>query len=580
MNATEIKTRHGLILQGLVREALKLTSKTFRENWQYDSDCERPDFTIPGNDDPKFIIEVHQTEAYNSFLMKIMRAFTAVIEFKAFFAEDTISVNILFGQPYKELPKRSVDALCDFFDINILPSQESNSEIFARLEEECLYLASDDTFDVAISVLKLLQTQASAIVDLSNLIDDSLNKAQAKTLFVDLWKFEKERLRLLNSEIPHTSKNTYYKRSLLKSLFLSDSHFDDLLKQIDPNKCSIETCKQLKLVEIVKSYPSIRGEVFSLDPMFIEFLRDTKANYFRNLCKYQLEKDNAMKYFFDDIRDSNRRITMAEIFLSSFHQGWDNLSSLIEINLNSDTIELITHQRCWTFELLILTLSVGLKEFGRNIFTKGRNILNLQDPAGHIALKTERFMVYPNYFHIYAQDIIKSANYFFINKPQLSIPTSLELANKLLKYRIEAAIKLQKLNPLYIILESITEKLGLQATYQGTDSLLYDVSGKSSTVGKYNLYHITDGKKIVLANILAVHDNNGDHKSKEWGARRRSTLYRIANDKVSRSKFKEGLFIIDGEWNQKDINRLYKSGWNYIIHLTEVEETLKFIFSI
>ena len=58
MNATKIKTRHGLILQDLLGTALTQAGFTYRENWQYDPDLERPDFTIPDSDKPKLALEV------------------------------------------------------------------------------------------------------------------------------------------------------------------------------------------------------------------------------------------------------------------------------------------------------------------------------------------------------------------------------------------------------------------------------------------------------------------------------------------------------------------------------------------
>ena len=47
-----------------------LTYAEFREDWQYDSLCQVPDFFIPDSDMPKFFIEVHQTDARDSFRME------------------------------------------------------------------------------------------------------------------------------------------------------------------------------------------------------------------------------------------------------------------------------------------------------------------------------------------------------------------------------------------------------------------------------------------------------------------------------------------------------------------------------
>jgi hypothetical protein len=73
MNATEIKTRHGLILQGLTARALTQVGFQYVENPTYDEVSEVPDFLIPDAEQPRLMIEVHQTDARDSFRMKILR---------------------------------------------------------------------------------------------------------------------------------------------------------------------------------------------------------------------------------------------------------------------------------------------------------------------------------------------------------------------------------------------------------------------------------------------------------------------------------------------------------------------------
>ena len=63
MNQTEIKTRHGLIMQGVFAEALNRSGYSYAKDTQYDPASEKPDFHIPNELDPKYLIEVHQTEA-------------------------------------------------------------------------------------------------------------------------------------------------------------------------------------------------------------------------------------------------------------------------------------------------------------------------------------------------------------------------------------------------------------------------------------------------------------------------------------------------------------------------------------
>src|SRR5262249_12301757 len=121
MNDTEIKTRHGKILEGVLAAALKEAGFRYTQDYQYDDTCEVPDFLIPDEKHPDIIIEVHQTDARNSFQMKTLRAFTAVTEAKAEYGNDLVSINVLFGDPDRELPKSNVRAMCGIFDANIVP---------------------------------------------------------------------------------------------------------------------------------------------------------------------------------------------------------------------------------------------------------------------------------------------------------------------------------------------------------------------------------------------------------------------------------------------------------------------------
>jgi hypothetical protein len=83
-----------------------------------------------------------------------------------------------------------------------------------------------------------------------------------------------------------------------------------------------------------------------------------------------------------------------------------------------------------------------------------------------------------------------------------------------------------------------------------------------------------------IAVSVAVHDNHGDDKSKEWGARRFATLYRMEGGKVRKSEYQEGIFVLDGEWKDKDVARLHRSGWNHVVRLADLEKTLRSVFGI
>ena len=160
MNETEIKTRQGLILERVLAAALTKAGFKYAREHQYDPDSEVPDFLLPDEKNPKQIIEVHQTEARDSFRMKILRAFTAVAESKAHFGNDVVSVNVLFGNPEKELPSSNVKAMCGTFDLNLVPRRDcAKPELIEAMEEFSLSLAADDKWKTVAASSEVVKKQ-------------------------------------------------------------------------------------------------------------------------------------------------------------------------------------------------------------------------------------------------------------------------------------------------------------------------------------------------------------------------------------------------------------------------------------
>ena len=218
--------------------ALSQAGFSFRENWQYDPDLERPDFTIPDSDNPTLAVEVHQTDARNSFQMKTLRSLNAVAEAKVFFGENVVSVNVLFGDPDNELPESNVKALCGIFDVNLVPRNDPQDGHHAKnLEEKALKLARDEAHDVASAADKLRSACKKEITGLSSIVKRTLTGVGADKHLAKIWVLEKKRMTSLKSA-PTSLPITHYKRCILESLYLSGDDFAELIKVRDPNKGS------------------------------------------------------------------------------------------------------------------------------------------------------------------------------------------------------------------------------------------------------------------------------------------------------------------------------------------------------
>ncbi len=580
MNANEIKTRYGLILQGVTKAALRRTRLNFRENWSYHPDYERPDFTIPDDDHPKFALEVHQTDARNSFQMKTLRAFTAVAEAKLFFGDSIMAVNILFGNPDIEIPASNVRALCGFFDMNLLPGTDAPDGLaIRRMEADALELASNEDLSVAGATAQLLRTESEGFVSLTALLDEALRKPPSiNRLMLPIWRAERQRA-ADPAPIAPVGETTSYKRAILQSLYLSDEHFAELLEKSDPNRCSPEVQVQLVATKLAEVRQSLLGDILSLGSTLRQFLGDPEGPRLRGLCEKRLEEEPAMHWFFEDIRDPIRRQQMVACFLNLLREGREGLVAIVEAFLRGESYGGVEHTRCWVADLMPLAVGESHNSFNGRMYRHPTYTQTLGNPFNNITIRSPRLGTNSQILSQYA-DVAVSCFYEACREHSIE-PADVdpdELSQRLTRLRINGAPKLQKLNPLYLSIESVALELGLEATYRGTPSLLSDLSGSADPVGKYDLYHISDSARSLIVNAIAVHDHHGDDKSKEWGGRRRSTLYRLSDQGVQRSMLQNGLFVVDGEWDQKDLSRLYRSGWNYVVRLGELEDTLKSFF--
>lgn len=584
MDATEIKTRHGLILQGVVGASLASAGFTLRENWQYAQENETPDFTIPDDDRPRFVVEVHQTDARDSFRMKILRAFSAVCEAKCFFGDDAISVNILFGDPDTEVPESNVRALFSIFDVNVIPRKTIASKEAADIEAASLRLASDEDVDVAKGVLELRRTHATAIALLGKVLKHSLDSGTTDSTLFPLWQSERTRLRSLGSP-PAVGGVTHYKQSLLQSLYLTDADFAELRRQRDANKVSASVSKQLQASGLVELIPSVAGRRtgprYRLRSTLADLIADPDGPRLRENCERRIDAVSAMQCFFDDIRNPRKRQRLATAFVKLLHLGKKAIAEAIVESLETGCTASIRHERCWVADLMPLVVGLSHNSFNRRMFQHPKYTHSLGNPFNNITIRSARLGRDRSVLKEYA-DIAVDVFFTAVRDARLDLKAvrAADLADKLAAFRIAAAVKLQKLNPLYLEVESVCRELDVHCAYRGSPSFLSDVSDPADPVGKYDLFVLTKNSAEVLLNALYVGENYGsDHKADEWSARRRSLGYRLSGDAVVPVDRRAYVMVLDGVWTQKSATKLHAAGWSHVCRLHELRNTLRKLFA-
>jgi len=585
LDETAIKTNLGIILQAVLAKAIEQAGFSAIQDYQYDPTCECPDFLIPSQKTPRYMIEVHQTEARNSFQMKTLRAFTAVTESKAFYGDSLVTVNVLFGDPENELPASNVRALCGAFDVNVVPRRDVTDIVAViNMEKAALTYASDDSFKnkTAKAAEEVIGLHGNAVTTLAEMMKKVLGAAKARKELFPMWQAERLRTGKLGKP-PLAGQPSYFKRGLLGSLFLTDGDFKELLSKKDPNLCSHGVQHQLVMTKMAKVEEMIDGDNYTLDPQFLTFLNNPKAAEFRVLCKSELDALPDLHWFFEDIRDPQRRNDMATSFVETVKKGRSAIAGSIVTALKGNMVDGIEHSRCWPADLMALLVKHSQNDFNRRMVQSGRDPENYQYPFNHITGRFERLLGCPHHFITYAtfaseifEEVCREDG---IDDEYIASAVGW-LPDAILKLRLDGAIKLQKFNPLYACLGEICSDYGLEVRPEKIKSITFDLAGGRGRLGKYDALVIENDGCAVMTLTVAVHDQNGDHKSKEWGARRLATLYRLENGNVHQSEFTEGLFVLDGEWEDKHIARLYRSGWNHICRLGDLEDTLKKIFKL
>lgn len=580
MNETEIKTRLGLILQGALAAAMKAAEIEYVQDFQYDETCEVPDFLVPNEKTPRAMVEVHQTQALNSFQMKTLRTITAVFEAKARYGQQLSSINVLFGDPDAELLHNNLRAMCGLFDVNIVLRRDSaRGKVIKALEGEALKLAADPDLTTDAAVTQLVKKHGEAIRAVGAVVSPLITRSHPLPALLPLWRLEQTRVRGL-TEPPSAGEPTYYRRCMLWSLFFSADDFADLCSAKSPDDCSTTARQQLVATRLAEVTEELDGDRVAVIPTFAAFLRDKQAPSLRSACQEILDAVPEMRWYFEDLRNSARRLSMATHFLEVLQRN-EPLSHHILDNLRADTYGGITHRRCWMADLAARFLGVSHNRMNAALRDMGADILKLGNPFRQITYRSSRLMAREDVHKGYAKAVEVAFAGILTSEEARPARTAAELASRLLTLRLDGVVKLQKLDPLLLVINSVTSRLGLVLSESSVSSLVSDLAGERA-VGRFEVFEIRneqDSRRILL-NAVAVHDNNGDHKSKEWGARRLATLYRIIDGTIQKSQYQEALFVLDGEWHDKEVARLYRSGWNRVVRLGDLEATLRDIFDI
>ncbi len=583
LSNTRIKIRYGLILQGVLARALTAQGYAYDETPAYDVDSEVPDFLIPNAQQPEFAVEVHQTEARNHFQMKTLRSVTAVAEVKAFFGPDVVSVNVLFGDPDSELPEANLRAMCGIFDVNVLLQRDADKTaraVIRSLEGAALELAKDTAVSTADAADQLQKSYGPGVAAIGELMSNALADGAVNGSLTPMWTAEQQRRNALGHP-PAPGNATFYKKNIIRSLYFPDSDFDAMVGESDPDAWPESAQQQVIRTKIGEITEEIDGDHLEIDPEFAQFLRDPDTPRLRDLCKAVLDENEAMHWFFEDIRDSNRRQTMVGTFLSSLDSRELFSDDFIQ-NFETGLSEGIEHTRCWFADLMPLCLRASHNQFNRLMVVHPDYSLRLGNPYNNITIRSGRLGNDQEKINIFSSVALSTfwAQLDLAANDEGANMSAGELDDRLLQLRMTGAMRLRHLEPLSLMFRSIANEIGLNLETQRIQSVLSDL-GDEAAVGAFDFWTVANGDNsaVILANAIAAEGNPRD-KAKEWGARRFATLYRLPGGGLENHSGQKAIFVIDGIWEQSDVTRLYRSGWDYVVRMGDLDSALRDVFAI
>lgn len=573
-NRTQIKTRFGQIMEAITGIALARAGFSFHSDWEYESSSMKVDFAIPENEQPNFIIEVTQTEARNIIQRKLLRYFELVAEAKVNFQESLSVITLIYGTPTRDLPEPNLKASLIFFDAAFLPRvdrilSDKDKAFLQELEEQALSLASRLTNrDEAVAQL---ETEYSEGIDvLTRYFRQEIPEIQANSLLTQIWNLEKERVSQIQITQDIRPIETYYKKGILQALFLTEEEFRLLLEQItDPESTRInihpeqldlsaELLNRLIQLGVATVTESTAAPEIHLSRELRTVLESSNALEMIRLAQEKL-RSHSMRHFFEDIQDQHRREFMAERYLEITSQGKESLQEAIFQNLSIDDYCGIQHSRCWIADFIPFHLNQSQNYLSGQIVKDPRYTANTGKPFNDIVMKFQRIMTGSESLHEHAMLAADLWN----SLPKQRDITIRQLSNNLLQARIEAAMYLQKFNPLYLVIESAFFRENWEYEYKGIESIFGDLLNKKS-VGRFSVYRATKGDQTIVLNALQITDA---HKPDEWAARGRALRYRLQQNLDGTQQVIQQLedahfvFVLDGKLTVKMRKRLEQAGW-------------------
>jgi hypothetical protein len=227
--------------------------------------------------------------------------------------------------------------------------------------------------------------------------------------------------------------------------------------------------------------------------------------------------------------------------------------------------------RIWEYAVALADTSLldinkeYVKRWGKIVVANPINNVILKTDIGHAIAKVDDI-----------KEVIDRASSIFWQRLPARITEAL-FTERVMDYRRRSLFLQPYLNPTQRRFEQVCDEvLKAVPSLSNFDGLLGDlgVSGRASRVEA--LYVFPVKKKTWIFKVLAGYKGGYEHKADEMASR--AWLLRFRIDQKKKAAFAAPVrlvFVYEGEWDEKYLSLLHASGWDDIVHLSQVKTFLK-----
>lgn len=366
---------------------------------------------------------------------------------------------------------------------------------------------------------------------------------------------------------PVTPKQpTYWRWTCLKLLPLNEIERLAVLKGFEGKPIKID-CLRLKYAGICTS-KSIGGVRVNDDPIEATLKVFTSTEIITNLKT--LDNDNSRIGFpLPEVVDQN----IVKAAYKAVKASFADFKSFVKYSQSEYHNQKLDRISIWEYGVALAETS--LLDVNKTYVNKWGKIV-VANPINNVILKTDISKTIEKKGDI--NNIIERASKIIWDRMPSKI-TEAAFVERVMEYRKKSLFLQPYINPTQKHFERVcTSALGVTPQLANQDCLLGDIGikGRGSRVEAIYILKKSDQKWVFK--VLSGYKGGYEHKADEMASRAWLLRFRLnSSESTSYVVPLKLVFVYEGEWDEQYLSLLHASGWDEVIHLSQVESFIKSI---